>query len=188
MNEPENKNVGTRKKIALDKGRSGRNSLRQKNILEFDRSKTAMTLDYIFGVDVSECLDFDRISFVHSRKTGRIRQLEDIGSGKVLFTYRPNGTIAPTIAGASMLLSGRRNRKVRWVVTVIDGVSEIVSSGRTVFCKHVISCSDSLRAGEDVVVLNGKKEILAVGRSVVNGIVMKQFKRGQAVKVREGVH
>jgi archaeosine-15-forming tRNA-guanine transglycosylase len=34
--------------------------------------------------------------------------------------------------------------------------------------------------------LNEKKELLAVGKAVIHGAAMKQFKRGQAVKVREG--
>jgi len=189
MSEPESKNERSRqkKKTVRIKGRS-KISLRRKNILEFDKVKTAMTLDYIFGAGISNSLDFEKISFVHSRKTGRIRQLEDSESRNVLFTFRPNGTIAPTAAGASVLLSAKRNIRSPWVITVMNGVSEFVSSGKTVFCKHVVSCNDSLRAGEDVVIVNEQKEILAVGKSVISGIEMKQFKRGQAVKVREGVH
>lgn len=152
----------------------------------FDRSKTRMSLDYIFEKGVSKNMDFSKMKFVHSRKTGRIKQIEDEDSGKVLFSFRPNGTIAPTVLGASLLLDAKQNHNSRFVVTVLDGVSEIVSRGETVFCKHVVSCDDSLRAGEDVVILNESGKLLAVGRSVVNGQAMKQFKRGQAVKVREG--
>jgi len=153
---------------------------------EFDRSKTAMTIDYIFGADISKSIDFSRIAFHHSRKTGRIKQLEDPSSGKVLFTFRPNGTIAPTVAGASILLSKKRNFRSRWVITVTNSVTDFVSKGKTVFCKHVVGVSKSLRAGEDVVIVNENKEILAVGKSVIDGFSIKEFKRGQAVKVREG--
>jgi predicted RNA-binding protein (TIGR00451 family) len=152
----------------------------------FDMSKTKMTMDYLFGEGVSKKIDFSKISFVHSRKTGRIRQLEEVGSGKVLFTFRPNGSIAPTLLGAKLLLSGARNFRAAWIITVMDGVSEIVSQGKTVFCKHVVRCEYALRANDDVVILNEKKELLAVGRAVINGQAMKEFKRGQAVKVREG--
>ncbi len=71
---------------------------------------------------------------------------------------------------------------------MINGVSDVVSSGKTVFCKHVVRCDDSLRAGEDVVILNERKELLAVGRTVMSGGAVKQFKRGQAIKVREGAN
>jgi archaeosine-15-forming tRNA-guanine transglycosylase len=36
-------------------------------------------------------------------------------------------------------------------------------------------------------VLNERGELLAVGRTVVSSLVMKQFKKGVAVKVREGI-
>lgn len=163
-------------------------NFRKINAAEFDRLKTAMTIDYIFGRGTSKSIDFSKVVFHHSRKTGRIRQLEDRESGKVLFTFRSNGTIAPSIDGASMLMSGMRKRNSpRWVVTVMEGVSDFVSSGKTVFCKHVANCSDKLRAGEDVVIVDEERKILAVGRAVLDGSAVKEFKRGQAIKVREGV-
>ncbi|MGI0091970.1 MAG: PUA domain-containing protein, partial [Nitrososphaerales archaeon] len=58
--------------------------------------------------------------------------------------------------------------------------------GRTVFCKHVVDCADLLRAGQDVAVLNEKGELLAAGRTLLSGPTIKQFKRGAAVKIREG--
>jgi conserved protein with predicted RNA binding PUA domain len=174
---------GKNKILAVSKGL---NRLAKRNA--FDQSKTRMSLDYLFGSGVSKKIDFSKIAFVHSRKTGRIKQLEDKASGKVLFTFRPNGSMAPTTLGASMMLSGRGNARTPWVVTVTDGVSEIVSKGKTVFCKHVVKCDDSLRGCDDVVILNEKKELLAVGRAVINGSAMKKFKRGQAIKVREGAN
>jgi predicted RNA-binding protein (TIGR00451 family) len=178
--------IGTvKKKIPVASGISKKEDrLDQKKA--FDISKTKMTMDYLFGEGVSKKIDFSKISFVHSRKTGRIRQLEEVSSGKVLFTFRPNGSIAPTLLGAKLLLSGARNFRAAWIITVMDGVSEIVAQGKTVFCKHVVRCEDALRANDDVVILNEKKELLAVGRAVINGRAMKEFKRGQAVKVREG--
>jgi predicted RNA-binding protein (TIGR00451 family) len=164
-------------------------SRRIKNSSEFDRSKTKMSLDYIFGSGASKSLDLSKVSFVHSRKTGRIRQVEDPVTGKVLFTFRSNGTIAPSPNGAALLLAGNRSKKrFPWILTVADGVCDFVSAGKTVFCKHVTDCSDSLLAGQDVVVMNEENEVLAVGKSVLAGTAMKEFKRGQAVKVREGVH
>ena len=149
-----------------------------------------MSLDYIFGSKISGKIDFSNIAFVHSRRTGRIRHLTDRTTGNVLFSFRPNGTIAPTVAGANLLSSRKNNSKRRssrdWEITVIDGVSEVVSKGKTVFCKHVVPCSDLLRPGEDVSILNEKGELLAVGKTVLGGPTVKQFKRGQAVKIREG--
>jgi uncharacterized protein with predicted RNA binding PUA domain len=163
-----------------------RNSKRE----QFDKSKTSMSIDYIFGSKTSRKIEFSKISFVHSRRTGRIRYLTDKTTGNILFSFRPNGTIAPTVAGASLLVSRKNNSSKsssrEWEVTVIDGVSEVVAKGKTVFCKHVVFCSDSLRPGEDVSIMNEKGELLAVGKTVLGGPTVKQFKRGQAVKIREG--
>jgi len=166
------------------KSRSRRDSSIRRN--QFDESKIKMSLDYIFGRNISKRINFSTFSYIHSRKTGRLKQIEMPPNGRVQFTFRPNGTIAPTVSGAQFLTSGKSNPKLRNTVTVIDGVSEVVGGGKTVFCKHVVSCSDSLRAGEDIVIINEKRKLLAVGRAVLNGPAMKQFKRGQAVKVREG--
>ena len=152
-------------------------------------SKIAMSFDYIFGNGTSKRLDFETIDFQYSRRTGRLRYVINRETKEILFTLRANGSIAPTISGARFMLGRRIGKKSRprWVVTVINGVSEFVANGKTVFCKHVITCDEDLRAGEDVVVSNQRGELLAVGKTVVPASVMKQFKRGAAVKVREGI-
>ena len=156
----------------------------------FSISKLAMSLDYIFGRGTSRPLDYSKLDFKYSHRTGRLKYVYHKDFKDLLFTFRANGSIAPTVSGYKSLLSGRKltniKRRPRWTITVIDGVSEFVSKGRTVFCKHVVACSDDLRAGQDVVVLNERGEILATGRSILSGPTIKQFKRGVAVKVREG--
>jgi archaeosine-15-forming tRNA-guanine transglycosylase len=49
-----------------------------------------------------------------------------------------------------------------------------------------VHCDDRLHPSEDVAVINERGELLAVGKSVVSGKTMKQFKRGVAIKIREG--
>ena len=158
---------------------------------EFSKSKLTMTLDYIFGKSTSRSLKYSDLEFKYSRRTGRLKYVLAKGAKNVLFSFRPNGSIAPTMQGFAMLLSNHKLAKIknrpRWSVTVIDGVSEVVAGGKTVFCKHVVACSDSLRAGQDVAILNEKGDLLATGRTIIAGPLMKQFKRGAAVKVREGV-
>jgi conserved protein with predicted RNA binding PUA domain len=163
-------------------------SLPAKN--DFAKSKLVMSLDYIFGKGTGKKLDLEKLDFKFSRRTGRLKYVIEKSSGKIFFTFRSNGTIAPTMLGAEMLMSGRNISRVksrpRWTITVLDGVSDFISNGRTVFCKHVVSCSNLLRPGEDVAVLNESGKLLAMGRSVIAGPVLKQFKRGAAVKIREG--
>jgi predicted RNA-binding protein (TIGR00451 family) len=156
-----------------------------------------MSLDYIFGKNTSKAIDYSKIEFQYSRKTGRLRYVVEKPTKAILFTFRPNGSIAPTVRGASILLSRSSAKQLQsakklrfrpwWTITVINGVTEFVSRGKTVFCKHVAHCDDSLRAGNDVAVLNEDGKLLAVGKAIMAGSVMKQFKRGAAVKVREGI-
>ena len=158
---------------------------------EFSKSKLIMSLDYIFGRGTSKGFHFSNVEFQYSRRTGRLKYVLDESTGQILFSFRPNGSIAPTVAGASRLIckKGKLRQftsRPKWTVTVINGVSEVVSKGKTVFCKHVAYCSDSLRSGEDVAILNEDGALLAVGRAVLAGPFMKQFKRGPAVKIREG--
>ena len=40
--------------------------------------------------------------------------------------------------------------------------------------------------GEEVIITDSKDRVVAVGRSALNGIEMKRFKIGLAVKVRRG--
>jgi predicted RNA-binding protein (TIGR00451 family) len=162
--------------------------------IEFWKSKFEMSLDYIFGSQTAGNIDYEDLAFQFSNRTGRPRQIVQKDSGDVLFSFRPNGSIAPTIIGAKLLWRwGHLRKKVgvrsrpRWVVTVIDGVTEVVAQGKTVFCKHVFYCDDSLRPNEDVAIMNQKGELLAVGRTTISGLEMKQFKRGVAVKVRQGI-
>lgn len=154
------------------------------------RSKIAMSFDYVFGKGTSKKLDFETIDFQYSRRTGRLRYVINRESKEILFTLRANGSIAPTVSGARFILGHRIGKKSRprWVITVINDVSEFVANGKTVFCKHVTACDEELLAGEDVAVSNQRGELLAVGKTVVPASLMKQFKRGVAVKVREGIN
>ncbi len=164
---------------------------------EISRSKIKFSLDYTFGKKTSNRLDTSDLKFEYSRRTGRLRFVKQKSSGKLLFTLRQNGSIAPSLRAVELLLGNvrpiKRKRKEisysrpRWTITVRDGVSEFISRGKTVFCKHVIDCDDSLRAAEDVAILNENGVLLAVGKTILAGPLMKQFKRGAAVKVREGV-
>lgn len=162
----------------------------QKKRDDFSKSKLAMTLDYIFGKSSSRSLDFSKLDFQYSNRTSRLKYVRLDDSKDLLFTFRANGSLAPTITGYRILLSkinlANIHKRPSWSLTVIDGVSEFVSQGRTVFCKHIVYCSDNLRAGQDVVILGENGNILASGRSILSGPTIKQFKRGAAVKVREG--
>jgi uncharacterized protein with predicted RNA binding PUA domain len=71
-------------------------------------------------------------------------------------------------------------------VEVVPGVEEFIKNGGNVFCKHVQSVDPELRPAEEVLVVDTKDRLLAVGRSFFNAEEMLSFKIGIAVKVRHG--
>lgn len=73
-----------------------------------------------------------------------------------------------------------------WVKIQEEALS-FVAGGRSVFAKHVIDADEEIRPQEEVIAVNEKDEVLAVGRATLSGKEMKKFRRGVAVRVRRGV-
>jgi predicted RNA-binding protein (TIGR00451 family) len=71
-------------------------------------------------------------------------------------------------------------------VKVTPGVEAFIRKGGNVFAKHVIGVDPELRPEEEVLVVDKRDRLLAVGRSFFNAIEMQSFKIGIAVKVRHG--
>ena len=151
---------------------------------KFAIAKFSSSLEFVFGLRVPY-EELESYQYYYSRKTGRLRYVKN--GEDVLFTLRANGSIAPTIAGARLLIS-QSLKKAQFVIRVLDGVAQEISKGKTVFCKHVAGASNGLRSGQDVVVVSQNGTLLAVGNAVLAGPLMKQFKRGVAVKIREGAN
>jgi len=61
-----------------------------------------------------------------------------------------------------------------------------VSEGRSLFCRHVEWCGSNLQVGSDVAVLDNNM-VIAVGVAILPFSLMKQYERGVAVKIREGL-
>ena len=70
-------------------------------------------------------------------------------------------------------------------VRVEDEPAEFASKGNNVFAKFVIDCDPEIRPGDDVLVINTKDELAAVGRALMNREEMLAFKRGVAVRVKD---
>ncbi len=140
--------------------------------------------DYQFGRDAGKKLFPDEVNIVYSKNTGKIRHIHL--KKELLATLRPTtGLFVLTLAGAKRLV--REVKPLRCWVKVHDDAEPFVSKGRSVFAKHVIDADEEIRANEEVIVFNRKGEVLAVGRALLSGKEMKEFKRGMAVRVRRGV-
>jgi predicted RNA-binding protein (TIGR00451 family) len=139
--------------------------------------------DYQFGPGCGAALFPEGVSIERSRNTGRIRFVRS--DGALLASLRPtDGFFALTIAGAERLVPGIGS--FGYTVTVTDGVSEFISQGRNVFAKHVVDAGRGIRPGDEVIIVDSKKGVLAVGRALLNREEMLAFGSGVAVKTRRG--
>ena len=74
----------------------------------------------------------------------------------------------------------------RYRVRVTRGVEGYILKGGDVFAKHVVSVDPELRPEEEVLVVDSRDRLLAVGRSFFNAEEMLSFHVGVGVKVRHG--
>ncbi len=143
--------------------------------------KLKHTIDALFGTGVSKTLP-KSVEFTFSRKNGRIREVYH--DKKLLCTLRIDGGLAISTHFAQIML---KNKKFKQNCIEIDDDSEpFVRNGKSVFCNHVTWAGKNIQIGADVPVVY-KKQVIAVGRAIVNSQMMMDMKRGVAVKVRDSL-
>ena len=139
--------------------------------------------DYQFGKGVGEALFPQNVEITYSKRTGRIRYV--FLNGKRLATMRPlDGLFSLSIEGARRVVDS--GVLVKCLVTVKNDVSKFIAEGGDVFAVHVLRADSEIRPKDEVIVVNEKGEVLAVGKAVLSGEEMTAFKVGVAVKVRRG--
>lgn len=139
--------------------------------------------NYQFGKGSGRILIPEDASFERSKRTGKIRFIRR--EVILLASLRPtDGFLTLTIAGAERLVSGMN--PTSYSVTVQDDVVEFISMGKNVFAKHVVEAGGGIRPGDEVIVLDSKKRVLAVGRALLTREEMLTFCVGVAVKTRRG--
>ena len=140
-------------------------------------------VDYLFGKGASRAIPKEGMRLEYSRRSGRVKLVYH--DDKLFATVRPNGSMALSVYGASVL--SRSHAFLRNCVTVVDDAVPFVRGGKSVFCKFVAEAGDRIRPRGDVAVLDSKGTVIGVGTSVLAGEFIRQFKSGAAVKVREGL-
>ncbi len=149
-----------------------------------DETRTlSVMVDYLYGRGVSGALPKKGYRFVHSRRSGRLKLV--FHSGELFATVKPNGALALSLYGASLLSKSPRFKES--CVEVADEAAEFVRGGKSVFCKFVTAAGREIYPRSEVAVVDGKGKVLGVGTAVMNGRHMRLFKSGVAVKVRAGL-
>ncbi|MEM2521931.1 MAG: PUA domain-containing protein [Candidatus Bathyarchaeia archaeon] len=152
-------------------------------VLDDDLRRIRSVADYQFGRGVGEKLFPENVEIAYSKRTGRIRYV--YLNSKRLATLRPtDGLFSLSIEGAKRVIGNGAQAKC--VVVVKNDVSKFVAEGRDVFAAYVVKADGEIRPKDEVIVVNEKGEVIAVGRAVLSGEEMSVFKTGVAVKVRRG--
>ncbi len=139
--------------------------------------------DYQFGRGIGEKLFPDDVEIIFSKRTRKIKYVKL--NGVLLATLNPlNGLFALTVEGSRRILAAMKPKRL-WVQIKEEAVP-FVEKGNDVFAKHIIDSDDEIRPKEEVIVVDSRGEVVAVGRALLSGVEMKAFKRGVAVKVRRG--
>jgi predicted RNA-binding protein (TIGR00451 family) len=139
--------------------------------------------EYQFGPGTGEILFPEGISVERSKNTGKIRFIRFRET--LIATLRPTDShLTLTIAGAERLASG--GNPIGFSITLLDEVSDVVGKGRNAMAKHVVDAGDDIRPGDEVIVLDSKNGVVAVGRALLTGEEMLAYGTGVAVKTRRG--
>jgi len=151
--------------------------------LEDALRKIRSVADYQFGKGVGAKLFPENVEIAHSKRTGRIRYV--YLNGKRLATLRPtDGLFSLSVTGAKRIAENVGSAKC--FVTVQNNVSKFIAEGGDVFAVHVVKADYEIRPKDEVIIVDGRGKVLAVGRAVLSGEEMKAFQIGVAVKVRRG--
>ena len=143
--------------------------------------KIKHTLDALFGTGVSKYLP-KKIIITYSKRTGRIQHVYE--NERLLCTLRIDGGLAITPYFAQLLL---KSKKFRENCLEVDADSKpFVEKGSSVFCQHVVWCGKNILIEAEVPVLY-KDTVIAVGRAVLSSRMIKSFKQGVAVKIRDSL-
>ena len=143
--------------------------------------------DYQFDHEITKILfhDLDKITIERSRNTGKIRYIHF--NDRILLTLRPNnGFFTLSLSSAKKIIDNTKSPRLR--VIVMNEISEFIKKGRNVFCKHVVDIDENLRPMDEVIVVNQRDELLAIGRLKVPVSYTKSFKNGIAINVRKGIN
>jgi predicted RNA-binding protein (TIGR00451 family) len=147
-----------------------------------DITRLRAVADYQFGSGAGAALFPDDTRIEYSKNTGKPRHLW--AGEELVANYRPNDALfTVTIAGAKRLVA---LQGFKYSVRVMDDVVEFVEQGKNVFAKHVRDAGESIRPGDEIVVVDGSGEVVAIGKSKMNREDMLSYKTGIAVRVRRG--
>lgn len=137
--------------------------------------------DFQFGRGAGEALFSQDTTFKLSN-TRRLRYLYS-GTERIATVRANDGLLTLSMLGAQRLHAFFATPRLR--VTISGDAAPFVVKGGNVFAKHVLSVDPSIRAGEEVLVVDAQDRLIATGKAVLAPEEMQQIKRGIAVQTRK---
>jgi 7-cyano-7-deazaguanine tRNA-ribosyltransferase len=155
-----------------------------RSTFDLDLARVKAVADYQFGKGAGALLLAGKVDLVKSKNTDKIRNVLVDGE-HVLSMRAPDGFFSLRPPGARRLMKGFPSPKLR---VIVDEDSEPFNrEGKNVFCQFVKGCDPEVVPMDEVIVVNEKDDMLAVGRALMIREEMLAFRKGLAVRVREGV-
>jgi 7-cyano-7-deazaguanine tRNA-ribosyltransferase len=151
---------------------------------DLDMQRVKAVADMQFGLGAGIALTDGSLELVKSKTTGKIRNV--LLDGKHVLSMRAHdGFFTLKVDGAKLLHKSFSKPALRVVVNE-DSVG-FNREGKNVMAKFVLDCDEELRPGDEVLVVDKKDTLVAIGRARMNREEMLAFGRGVAVDVREGI-
>ncbi|MCK5548197.1 MAG: DUF5591 domain-containing protein, partial [Thermoplasmata archaeon] len=150
---------------------------------DMDLLRVKAVADMQFGKGAGIALLDGKTNIIKSKTTGKIRNVL-VNERHVLSMRAHDGFFTLKLEGGKVLHEHFDGPRLR-VVVAGDSV-EFNRDGKNVFAKFVIECDEELRPMDEVLVVDDKDNLVAVGRARMNREEMLSFKKGVAVEVREG--
>lgn len=139
--------------------------------------------DYQFGKGTGEMLFPENVEFQFST-TGRVRSVL-LGKSRIATVRAQDGMLTLGITGARGLHEITRFPGHRVVVN--SDAAPFVAKGRSAFSRHVVAADLDIRAGQEILVVDEKDNLLATGKAILCACEMLAFKKGMAVDIRSGI-
>ena len=124
-------------------------------------------------------------------RTGRVKNILAAAGNHIASPRLTDGGISLTLDGAKWLHSlpatGTGELPGPAVVEVDDDAEPFVRKGRNVFHGFCINADSTLRPGQPSLIINSSGELIGHGISRVDENEMMAFRKGIAIRVRDGV-
>ncbi|MFO8110303.1 MAG: tRNA guanosine(15) transglycosylase TgtA [Thermoplasmata archaeon] len=158
-------------------------SLKKKKGMSLSEMRVRSICDYQFCKGAGDILSQGELTFVKNRK-GRIKNV--ILDGTHILSMRAYDGLFTLKSAGAKLLKEQLDFPVMRVQVHPDSV-EFNLQGKNVFAGFVTTAWEKLTPYDEVLVVDPSDSLIAVGRTLLTPDEMYVFKKGLAVRIREGI-